>query len=227
MLHCINNISGKQCAPYNNVSTKVLLHFSHLQVYTRLNHVNVSLSYNATLSAVTEVSRLHKVPLQQWIAEGVSFKFVGDNVDKMKGVRDIRVDHQPELQHMYSIMAVRSRVQSPPDARLSTGSFGLLQPSAFLPTVHDVRAIQDNLVVLVSRIVCHNMKHLSFLSKVVPAHITHQYSEEMAKKSDVIVLDVLIKNETRNADMLEIMQAMQGYLGEDFPLDQRVLSGGD
>ena len=75
-------------------------------MYTRLNHVNVSLGYNATLAAVTEVSKLHKVPLQQWI--GVTFKFVG-NVDKMKGVR---VEHQAELQHMYSMLVVRSRVLS-------------------------------------------------------------------------------------------------------------------
>ena len=162
--------------------------------------MNVTLSYNATLAAVTKVSRLHKIPLQQWIAEGVTFKFVGDNVDKMKGVRDIRTDHKAELQHMYSMLVVRSRVLSPPpDSRSSTGSYGSLRPSAFLPTVHDIRAIQDNLVILVSRILCYNMNHLSFLSKVVPAHITHQYSEEMAKKSDVVVLDVLMKNEAKHA----------------------------
>jgi len=177
---------------------------------------------------VTEVSKLHKVPLQQWIAEGVTFKFVGDNVDKKKGVRDIRVDHQSELQHMYSMLVVRSRVPSPPlDARSAVSDFGSLQPSDFLPTAEDIKAIQDNLVVLVSRILCQNMKHLSFILRVVPAHVTHQYSEENAKKSDVIVLDVLMKNEAKNADMLEIMQAMQGYLGEDFLPDQRVLSGGD
>ena len=71
-------------------------------MYTRLNHLNVTLSYNATLSAVTDVSKLHKMPIQTWISEGVTFKFAGDNVDKMKGVTDIRIDHQSELQHMYS-----------------------------------------------------------------------------------------------------------------------------
>ena len=61
----------------------------------------------------------------------------------------------------------------------------------------------------------------------MPTHITHQYSAEMAKKSEIIVLDVFMKNEAKNADMLDIMQAMQGYLGENFPSDQRVLSGSD
>ena len=76
-MHCLNSYT--------------ILLTNYLQVYTRLNHLNVSLSYNATLAAVTEVSKLHKVPLQQWIAEGVTFKFVGDNVDKSKEVRDIRL----------------------------------------------------------------------------------------------------------------------------------------
>ena len=174
------------------------------------------------------MSKLHKVPLRQWIAEGVPFKFVGDNVDKKKGVRDIRANHQSELQHMYSVLVVRTRVLSPPlDASSSVGGFGSLRPSAFLPTAQDMKAIHNNLVVLVSRILCQNMKHFSFLSKVVPAHTPHRYSEEMAKKSEVSVFDVLMKNETKNADMLDIMQAMQGYLGENFPPDQRILSGGD
>lgn len=49
----------------------------------------------------------------------------------------------------------------------------------------------------------------------------------MSKKCDVVVLDVLQKNETKNTDMLRIMQTMQGYLGEEFCRDHRVLSGGD
>ena len=36
-----------------------------------------------------------------------------------------------------------------------------------------------------------------------------------------------MKNEAKQADMLDIMHAMQGYLGEDVPADHRVLSGGD
>ena len=45
------------------------------------------------------LSMQHEVPLQKWIAEGAVFKFVGENVDKRKGVRDIRSDHRQELKH--------------------------------------------------------------------------------------------------------------------------------
>ena len=197
-------------------------------MYTRLNHLNVTLSHNATLSAVTDVSKLHKMPIQTWISEGVTFKFAGDNVDKMKGVRDIRIDHQSELQHMYSLLAVRSRAPAAAASdESSTVDFGSLQPSAFLPSFDDIKAIKSNLVVLVSRIICRNIKALSFLSSAIPAHTAHTYSKEMAKKSEVIVLDVLMKNEIKHGDMVEIMQAMQEFLGDGFPPGNKVLSGGD
>ena len=41
----------------------------------------------------------------------------------------------------------------------------------------------------------------------------------MSKKSEVAVLDVLMKNEVKHKDMLDIMNAYQGYLGEDYPDD--------
>jgi len=65
------------------------------------------------------------------------------------------------------------------------------------------------------------------LAKLVTQHIEHQYFAEMSLKSEVIVLDVHMKNEASGADMLDIMNHIQGYLRKDFPSDTRVLSGGD
>ena len=192
-------------------------------MYSRLNHFNVALSYKATLAAMTNISEQHKVPLCYWIAKGLPFKFVGDNVDKKKGVRDIRADHRAELQHMYRLLVIQSHVLSlTPDATASVPGFASLPPSAFLPTPRDIAAIHNNLVVL-----CHHMKPLLFLSKVKPAHISHQSPSKMCKKSDVVVFDVLLKNETKNTDMLHIMQTMQGYLGEEFCRAHKILPGWD
>ena len=49
----------------------------------------------------------------------------------------------------------------------------------------------------------------------------------MAQKSEVFVLDVLMKNETKHTDMIEIMQTYQNYLGDHYDPVRRVLSGGD
>ena len=157
----------------------------------------------------------------------MEFKFVGDNVDKKRGVRDIRTDCHGEMKHMFSILAVRSRVpshlaHSGPELDLAD-----LSPSMVLPTARDIQEIQNSLVILVSCILCRYMKCLSSFSSLVPGHIPHEHSKEMACKSEVAVLDVLSKNEATHSDMLDIMKTLQGYLGEEFPNDKKVVSGGD
>ena len=79
-------------------------------MYNRLNHVGVCISYTATLKLVGEVSQIHEVPLQQWIQDDIIFKFWGDNVDKKRGVRDVRSDNQATMLHMYSLLVGRSRI---------------------------------------------------------------------------------------------------------------------
>lgn len=72
----------------NMIKNKINVMHIH-QVYSRMNHVGVCMSYTATLNLLNEVSKLHTTPLKQWIADDVLFKFWGDNVDKKKGVRDV------------------------------------------------------------------------------------------------------------------------------------------
>lgn len=123
------------------------------------------------------------------------WKFVGDNVDKKRGIRDIRTDCHGEMKHKFSILAVRSRVpshlaHSGPELDLAD-----LSPSMVLPTAQDIQEIQNSLVILVNCILCRYMKCLSSFSSLVPGHIPHEHSKEMACKSEVAVLDVLSKNE--------------------------------
>ena len=146
---------------------------------------------------------------------------------KKKSVCDIRVDYQGELKHMFSMLAVRSRVPSHLAISGPCLDLASLPFSVLLPTSHDIQEIQKNLVVLVSRILCQYMKPLSSLSKVVPSHIPHKFSKEMAAKSESVVLDVVPKNEAKHSDMLDIMNILQSYLGQDFPTTKTVVSGGD
>ena len=147
------------------------------------------MSYTGTLNAVTAISKLHQVPIHRWILEDIPFKFVGDNVDKKRGVRDLRSDHHGEMMHMFSVLAVRSRVSSSGLSKSSRiDDLNLLQPSFFMPSKVDIAHIQRDLVILVSRILC--IKALAPLSSIPPEHILHKYSQPMAQKSEAHVLDV-------------------------------------
>ena len=63
--------------------------YYNVQVFIRLNHLNITISYSAVLKLVSTISKLNEVPINKWIASKQTFKFVGDNVDVSMGVRDI------------------------------------------------------------------------------------------------------------------------------------------
>lgn len=124
-----------------------------------------------------DLSRTHAVPLEKWIQEGSVFKFWGDNVDKMMGVRDPRADHRGGMVHMFSMIVGLSRTPAPElshQGRVS--SLDQVPSEDFLPTLSDIKAC---------------------FSKVVPKHILHRYSQEMARKSEVFALDALGEGYTR------------------------------
>ena len=183
------------------------------------------ISYPATLRLMDEVGKLHTVPIKKWIRDGTVLKFWGDNVDKQRRVRDYRSDHHGEMLHMYSILVGQSR--TPALELLHTGHVAdltVVPIESFLPESGDVLAVKSNLV---SWILTQYFPALGFLGKVVPKHILHRYSKQMSEKSEVVVLDILMKNETKHKDMLDIMNTMQDYLGDSYPHDRRVVSGGD
>lgn len=196
-------------------------------MYTRLNQLSLTLSYTATLKIIQQISQHRKVPVSEWLKEGALVKFVGDNVDKKKGVRDARSDHQGKMHNMYSLLAVKGRVVVADQADANRGNLKSFSPSSFLPNKDDILAIRRTLKVLVARILCKYISCISPLSKQVPANISHEHSEKIAKESEFFFLDVLMKNEAIHADMVDIMQCMQDYLGKDNSPPHKVLSGGD
>ena len=137
-----------------------------------------------------DVSKLHKVPVEQWIKDGVVFKFWGDNLDKLKRVHDLHSDHQGEMLHMFSLIVGQSHTPAPELA--FTGQIAPLNsisPAEFKPCVSDVAAVKNNLIILIARTLTEHIPSLTAFSKVVPKHISHRYSAEMSKKSEVVVLD--------------------------------------
>ena len=150
-----------------------------------------------------------------YIESKAMVKFIGDNVDVLKGVRDIRSDHVKHLCHMYSMLVAKSRL-SPVVATANPRSFLSLNTTCFEPTSAHVASIKLNLSIMFCRILCTYIKDLKKLKRLVPQHILHKYSLKMAEKSEVAVLDMLFKNEACHQDMLDIMKCQQQYLGKDF-----------
>lgn len=171
---------------------------------------------------VQEISERHTATLTSWIKEGYLIKFVGDNLNWLIKVRQLRLDHKDHMRNMYIVLAVRNRVPRP--ANNKPAVLPDISTEMFLPSTKDILSLKANLTIIVSRILCENIKALHCAAKLIPQHIYNKNSDYMSQKSEVVVLDVLDKNETSHADMISIMKTQQSYLGDR---DITVLSGGD
>ena len=190
--------------------------------------MGICISYRQTLSLLDEISKQHTAPLSKWINTKTPFIFWGDNLDKQRTVRDMRTNHRGELMHMYSILAGATRTTDPSlSHHENIADVSSISSVSFLPTDRDISSVRKNLTVLVARILTQYFKDFKPLQRAVSSHISHQFSNEMSRKSEVVVVDVLQKNEACRSDMIDIMTQMQEYLGEGYPEDHHILSAGD
>ena len=116
-----------------------------------------------------------------------TFKLVGDNIDKNVKPRDMRADHQTQSLHYFHSFAVKDRI----DFSSVPNTLSLINPAEVdlnccLPSGEDERVLDDNLCVLISRVVAQYMPFFKECASRVNQHIDHPYSKEMAQKSTVV-----------------------------------------
>lgn len=111
----------------------------------------------------------------------LSFKLVGDNIDKDVKPRYMSVNNQTRYLHYFNTFAVQDRALTfnLSEQCVNNPSLGI---NDFLSSADDYAKLKSHFAVLVSRIMCDNMDYFNKLfEKCLTKHIPHQYSAEMAK----------------------------------------------
>ena len=118
--------------------------------------------------------------------EWFGYKFLGDNVDGKIRPRFMRSDNQSKEFHYFHQYAVRDRVD--------TSHFSEEPPSVdpnaalhkLIPTAEDDAAMLTNFSTLVTREIVQRMPFFAKAFPVTVSHISHTYSKEMARKSEIV-----------------------------------------
>ncbi len=133
------------------------------------------------------------LPPKSYPSRFMSFKLVGDNIDKEVRPRDMRSDHQTKSLHYFHTYAVRDRVDlagvSDQSPSVEVGKVNLDQ---LLPDLVDGCVIKKNLAVLICRVLRKYMPYFKTFAKAIERHIQHEYSHEMAQKSEVVSKNVVV-----------------------------------
>jgi len=147
--------------------------------------------------------------------KGKKFTIVLDNIDWEIRAHDMREEHQNVSEHAVASSLVFDQVPSdhlPDNGRQKDIKTTDLE--FFLLSDDELSQIADRYHIYAGRIISKAFLKLSFLAALIPKHIPHQYSEEMNGKSEVITLPVLMKDEKKYADCVDVMDMFEDWAHE-------------
>ena len=144
-------------------------------------------------------------------------KGTGDNWDMKIHAHDMLSTNQNTDLHYFASNLIVERV---PSENLSNVSPQLkissLHNTAFLLDSNEANKLRDDIKVLVGRVLLQKIPHLSFFKHVIPNHIAHPYKTEMSKKSIIVPLPMMMKDEKKYEDVIDILDGYEQHLENIF-----------
>lgn len=80
--------------------------------------------------------------------------------------------------------------------------------------VSDWKMYAESAKVLVGRILSEFLPKFKWVKSVMPVHIPHKYSKEMAKRSTIVSLPILDANEAKYEDCVRILRSYETWISE-------------
>jgi len=92
--------------------------------------------------------------------------------------------------------------------------------SNYLLDQGEVELMKQDFIVLVSRVLIEFFPFLEPLKSIIPQHIDHQHSNEMAQKSNIISLPIVPYNQSKHADVVQYLESLTNLLTEIYASDE-------
>ena len=150
----------------------------------------------------------------QLVKEGKTFVFVIDNIDWMLKVHDMHSDKQNTSVHAVATSIVFDRVKSGElSEETPTVSLKNVQLNNLLKLdAEEMKSTRERYKVFLGKILCNNFEYFRFLIDIVPAHTSYRYQQEMASQSVVTPLPVLMKDEKKYSDIVDVLDQLEGWV---------------
>ena len=145
---------------------------------------------------------------------GKKFVLVLDNIDWDVKVHDMRSDKQNTSVHAVATSIVFDRVSSGhlPDNGPQKSLADCQLRDLLKLTDEDDRCTRERYKIFLGKILSELIPAFEFLRSVVPARTPCRYQDEMSSESVVVPLPVLMKDEKKYADVVDVLDQCEGWL---------------
>lgn len=178
------------------------------QLRERLNKLGVCLSHGRRDTLLKLLGGHFADKVVQKVKSGSVFRGTGDNWDMKVLKGHMRKDVQNEDLHFFASNLIENRTNFShlPNVH-PKGSIATFPRHQFSLNVNEWKMYINCAKVLVGRVIVEFFPKFKWLKSVIPAHISHIYSKEMAQKSTIVSLPLLNANEAKYEDCVKILQS--------------------
>ncbi|XP_069105154.1 uncharacterized protein [Argopecten irradians] len=214
-----------------------------LQCINLLNKLGLCVSASATAKKKADLMKRQQSHIEQLvITEKKAYEektgedtmltsdIVGDNFDISKSPSHMSKEKQRKSFHWFMLVGLQKRVLSNVLGNdIPTVPITKVENSIFIPSLEECKSLKNNFTFHIMKVL---VKYLACFKKYEPhlaKHIEHPHLQEMSKKSDFAILELLEKNENKSEDMISILEHIhRNYIpstAEDHVIRKKVFGG--
>ena len=147
------------------------------------------------------------------VKSGHRFVFVLDNIDWEERVHDARMDHQNKSVHAVATSIVFDRI--PVGDLPDSGPQKVLKLCNVRKVVSvgddELVSIRNRYRILLGKILFEHCPEFSHFKQYVPKSTECLYSKETSKKSEVVIMPILLKDEKKYSDCVDVLDQLEEW----------------
>ena len=184
----------------------------------RLNKYGLCVTSSRKYAVFDDIGKHFLDHAVELVKAGMKFVYVIDNIDWEERVHDMREHHQNESVHAVATIMVFSRISS--DQLPDDGPQKDVKTCNFREIVsvsdNEMKIIKSHYRMFVVKALIENFPELSRLKLFVSEELSlrHEHSVAMKGKSEVMTLPVLMKDEKKYSDCVDVLDQLETWTHE-------------
>jgi hypothetical protein len=152
--------------------------------------------------------------LRNWVADGRDIRVVFDNFDFRILANILLQNHRNSDMHWIAHYATYDRFATKDldDTKPLVPDVKSFENVKYLLSPEEMDKMKNEFTILVGRVLVKFFSCMKPISSVIPQHIEHKFSNEMAKKSEIVMLPVVPYNQNKHSDVCQYLEWLQNLM---------------